>query len=184
MFEIRKIQAVWPPSSIFLHFSPPLSLLLDYSLCLASAPHIQTGCDLYCWMPNLRRLYWKHIYLWVQNTEAVKLPCLPELVSSKGSKEKSKMCSFLLRHSYYCIILLFLGDQKNKIWWLLDANSPGRSAIIFLNGSSHTVYEKILIFKSYCQQSVHTLLRTQWSPLKTLLNLCYFLLIVIFNAFI
>lgn len=75
----------------------------------------------------------------IHDTEVVKLPYLPEYVSSKCSKEESKMCSFLEIHGYYFIKLLFLGDQKNKIGQLLDANSPGGSAITFLNEPSHRV---------------------------------------------
>lgn len=93
---IGKIQTVWPQSSIFLHFSPLLSHLLDYNPCLASAPYIQTVCDTAECQICIGCIGNTFICVYrIHDTEIVKLPYLPEYVSSKCSKEESKMCSFL-----------------------------------------------------------------------------------------
>lgn len=100
----------------FLHFSPVLLLFLDYSPGHASAPYIQTLCDLYCWMSDLHMLYWEHICAYeVWDTEVVKWPSSPELVSTKWWEEVSQIYFFSLIHGCYCIALLFSGEKKWKV---------------------------------------------------------------------
>lgn len=100
----------------FLHFSPVLLLFLAYSPGHASAPYIQTLCDLYCWMSDLHMLYWEHICAYkVRDTQVVKWPSSPELVSTKWWEEVSQF--FFLLNTWmllYCTIILRREKMKSS----------------------------------------------------------------------